>query len=123
MPTFNEFITQYINDNSANGDLARYVSRQENFPRDYGAIRKRLEGTAYLDTFERVYSGEYMTVLRDYRRVREALKIRDTVFYKTHCFKDEKALRYALRRRVEIALLSTIAKGLFDIADAIREHR
>ena len=107
--------------------LAQYIRNDEHFPdRGYYVLQDYLRSTGasdeLLDAFEYAYNGPYRKYLRDCQRVADGLQIRHEVYERCDCYHDEGGTREEFKRRPELALLAVIAKGLFDIADAIRER-
>lgn len=127
--SFYSFVMRYLKQNDSFGDLARYIEGQEHFPKggNYQDIVNHLHingaSESLLEAFDMIYDGPYTRYMRDVRRVQDALVIRNNVYYRDNCIHDDGRIRDAYKQRPEITLLAVIAKGLFDIADAIREKK
>ena len=122
------FIQRHAGDGTRYGDAARYVNSRDDFPEgaDYTAIEDYLrENDADPDVrevFRAINRGPYSDYRANLTRLHEALDIQSDVFEMAGCHHYDGALRSDFKRRPELLLLAAIARGLFDIADAIREN-
>ena len=126
MLSFYGYMMKYTNSEDSTGALARYMSRQCDFVRsssyddNLDQLHRCGASEFLLETFDRVYEAHYMEYLKDQRRISEGLAIQYEIFDRTNCTHDAGEIRSQFKQRPELALLALIAKGLFEIADAIR---
>ncbi len=125
------FIQRYTKEDTSFGDAARYVMRRRDFPQgpnvSYSDVMQYMNKAGadpeIRETIADIYRGPYRSHLRDMKRIREAADMQCEIFDRTDCYHDDGRTREQFRQRPELLLLATIAKGLFDIADAIRSTR
>ena len=122
------FIQRYTKDDTSFGDAARYVMSRRDFPQgpnvSYSDVMQYMNKAGadphLRESIVKIWCGPYRTHLHDMKRIREAADMQNEIFDRTDCYHDDGRTREQFRQRPELLLLATIAKGLFDIADAIR---
>lgn len=132
MLSFFGFIKRYESDNSRFGDAARYVTGLGALPEvaDFGVCYNKIAddlrdlGAAQeiRKTVHDLYFGPYRDYLANMRRIREARDILDKALDLSGCTYNDGAIRSDYKRRPDLLLLAAIARGLFDVSDAIRDY-
>ena len=125
------FIQRYAKEDTSFGDAARYVMRRRDFPQgpnvSYSDVMQYMNKAGadpeLRETIANIWRGPYRSHLHDMKRIREAADMQHEIFDRTDCYRDNGDLRREFMQRPELLLLATIAKGLFDIADAIRASK
>ena len=129
MLSFYGFMMHHTQDQDYIGALARYMSGKSYFVRsasyDDNLEQLQMMGASkfLIDSFGRAYDGPYTEYIKNQQRVELGLDLRNEIFDRTNCTHDDGEIRSQFRQRPELALLALIARGLFEIADAIRSSK